>query len=588
MSEAVEILIKADDQASQKFAESSTNMVQSMKRAEQIMSQLQEPADRYAKQLAEIEALHKSGALTADQFAAAQASLTEKMSKANNSIKEVGEKAKVTTEFVGTLASLAGGSEFASFASQIAGATEKVGQFSEVANAGGAGALTFKLGLIGLAATIGGTIGKALGDFIFQTKKLEREMQRAKEAAAQFDERLQRTRANMFSGQKQDIELIRDPEKKKAAYEALLGKLDKDLATVSMNVKESEKAVERWAEAWQITGERKASAIEAQEQLKADQERLSVLREERQEIQMMISTKEQERAAIAAANEAKDASENYLQTLREEVELLKATKEEQLQIEAAKNTTLEDRGEAEKLLKERDAIVAKLDAERQLEQERQQAAEQALQQAEQEKQRLEDLMQSENERLELRRIEIEQGKEAARIQGLVNQGVEESAAKQIAAAEAVLKAKEDQMKADEQKASDAINEQQRIADLVKSEETRLALRKIEVEQGKEAAKVQALINQGVDEATAKKLAAEEASLETPQQKAPSAIAALQASESRLLTRGEGNEPLDNLKQSFDGVKSEIAKQNALQAQSLDAQRKIAENTAKGSVLVPVA
>jgi DNA repair exonuclease SbcCD ATPase subunit len=588
MSEAVEILIKADDQASQKFAESSANMVQSMKRAEQIMSQLQEPADRYAKQLAEIEALHKSGALTADQFAAAQASLTEKMSKANNSIKEVGEKAKVTTEFVGTLASLAGGSEFASFASQIAGATEKVGQFSEVANAGGAGALTFKLGLIGLAATIGGTIGKALGDFIFQTKKLEREMQRAKEAAAQFDERLQRTRANMFSGQKQDIELIRDPEKKKAAYEALLGKLDKDLATVSMNVKESEKAVERWAEAWQITGERKASAIEAQEQLKADQERLSVLREERQEIQMMISTKEQERAAIAAANEAKDASENYLQTLREEVELLKATKEEQLQIEAAKNTTLEDRGEAEKLLKERDAIVAKLDAERQLEQERQQAAEQALQQAEQEKQRLEDLMQSENERLELRRIEIEQGKEAARIQGLVNQGVEESAAKQIAAAEAVLKAKEDQMKADEQKASDAINEQQRIADLVKSEETRLALRKIEVEQGKEAAKVQALINQGVDEATAKKLAAEEASLETPQQKAPSAIAALQASESRLLTRGEGNEPLDKLKQSFDGVKSEIAKQNALQAQSLDAQRKIAENTAKGSVLVPVA
>lgn len=588
MSEAVEILIKADDQASQKFAESSTNMVQSMKRAEQIMSQLQEPADRYAKQLAEIEALHKSGALTADQFAAAQASLTEKMSKANNSIKDVGEKAKVTTEFVGTLASLAGGSEFASFASQIAGATEKVGQFSEVANAGGAGALTFKLGLIGLAATIGGTIGKALGDFIFQTKKLEREMQRAKEAAAQFDERLQRTRANMFSGQKQDIELIRDPEKKKAAYEALLGKLDKDLATVSMNVKESEKAVERWAEAWQITGERKASAIEAQEQLKADQERLSVLREERQEIQMMISTKEQERAAIAAANEAKDASENYLQTLREEVELLKATKEEQLQIEAAKNTTLEDRGEAEKLLKERDAIVAKLDAERQLEQERQQAAEQALQQAEQEKQRLDDLMQSENERLELRRIEIEQGKEAARIQGLVNQGVEESAAKQIAAAEAVLKAKEDQMKADEQKASDAINEQQRIADLVKSEETRLALRKIEVEQGKEAAKVQALINQGVDEATAKKLAAEEASLETPQQKTPSAIAALQASESRLLTRGEGSGPLDKLKQSFDGVKSEIAKQNALQAQSLDAQRKIAENTAKGSVLVPVA
>jgi hypothetical protein len=588
MSEAVEILIKADDQASQKFAESSTNMVQSMKRAEQIMSQLQEPADRYAKQLAEIETLHKSGALTAEQFAAAQASLTEKMGKANNSIKEVGEKAKVTTEFVGTLASLAGGSEFASFASQIAGATEKVGQFSEVANAGGAGALTFKLGLIGLAATIGGTIGKALGDFIFQTKKLEREMQRAKEAAAEFDERLQRTRANMFSGQKEDIELIRDPEKKKAAYESLLGKLDKDLATVSMNVKESEKAVERWADAWQITGERKASAIEAQEQLKADRERLSVLRDERQEIQMMISTKEQERAAIAAANEAKDASEGYLQTLRDEVELLKATKEEQLKLEAAKNTTLEDRGEAEQLLKERDAIVAKLDAERQLEQERQQAAEQALQQAEQEKQRLADLMQSENERLELRRIEIEQGKEAARIQGLVNQGVEESAAKQIAVAEAVLKAKEDQMKADEQKASDAINEQQRIAELVKSEETRLALRKIELEQGKEAAKVQSLINQGVDEATAKAIAAKEAGLEQPKQKTTSAVAALQASESRLLTRGDSGGPLDKTNQILEQTQRHTEELAKFQAQQLEQQRRIAENTAKNTpVVVPL-
>jgi hypothetical protein len=534
MSEAVEILIKADDQASQKFAESSTNMVQSMKRAEQIMSQLQEPADRYAKQLAEIEALHKSGALTADQFAAAQASLTEKMNKANNSIKEVGEKAKVTTEFVGTLASFAGGSEFASFASQIAGATEKVGQFSQVANAGGAGALTFKLGLIGLAATIGGTIGKALGDFIFQTKKLEREMQRAKEAAAQFDERLQRTRANMFSGQKEDIELIRDPEKKKAAYEALLGKLDKDLATVSMNVKESEKAVERWAEAWQITGERKASAIEAQEQLKADQERLSVLREERQEIQMMISTKEQERAAIAAANEAKDASEGYLQTLREEVELLKATKEEQLQIEAAKNTTAEDRNEAEQLLRERDAIVAKMEAEKELEQERQRvrdeqqrAAEQALQQAEQEQQRLDDLIKSEAERLELRRIELERGKEAAKVQSLINQGVDEATAKAIAAEEASL-------------------------DLLQQ-------KKQEEQDGKKVG---------------------------PDKK--SETGPLQASESRLLTRGEGSGPLDKTNEIMKQVNNAVVQLNTISASSLAEQRRIAENTSKTTtVMVPV-
>lgn len=515
MSEAVEILIKADDQASQKFAESSTNMVQSMKRAEQIMNQLQDPADRYAKQLEEIAALHKSGALSAEQFATAQAALSDKMKQADNSIKEVGQKTKQTTEFVGALASLAGGTEFASFASQIAGATEKVGQFSEVAKAGKGGALAFRLGLIGLAATIGGTIGKALGDFIFQTKKFEREMQRAKDAAAEFDERLQRTRANMFAGQKQDIELIRDPEQKKAAYNSLLAQLDKDLATVSMNVKQSEKAVEEWADAWKITGERKAAAEEAEQQLKSDKERLKAIREQREEVQKLVSVREQERAALAAANEAKDASENFLQSLRQEVELLKATKEEQLQIEAARNTTIEDRGEAEKLLKERDAILAKLEAEKELEQERQRAAEQALQQAEQ--------------------------------------------------------------------------EQQRIGDLIKSEQERLELRRIEIEKGKEAAKVQSLINQGVDESTAKKIAAEEAALDAMTQKGSGkGVSALQASESRLLTRGESGGPLDKTNEIMRQVSTAIVQLNSTSASQLAEQRRIAENTAKNMpVVVPV-
>jgi hypothetical protein len=101
--------------------------------------------------------------------------------------------------------------------------------------------------------------------------------------------------------------------------------------------------------------------------------------------------------------------------------------------------------------------------------------------------------------------------------------------------------------------------------------------------------------QGLDEVTAKQIAAKEAELDARAQKKDDEenkkggkeAGSLQAKESRLLTRGDGN-PMDKLKQSFDGVKSEIAKQNALQAQSLDAQRKIAENTARGSVLVPVA
>lgn len=47
---------------------------------------------------------------------------------------------KATTDFFGAVAGMAGGSQVASVASQLAGLTEKTGQFSEVAKAGGSSA----------------------------------------------------------------------------------------------------------------------------------------------------------------------------------------------------------------------------------------------------------------------------------------------------------------------------------------------------------------------------------------------------------------------------------------------------------------
>jgi hypothetical protein len=218
--------------------------------------------------------------------------------------------------------------------------------------------------------------------------------------------------------------------------------------------------------------------------------------------------------------------------LREEVQLLKASKEEQLQIEAAKNTTAEDRGEAEQLLRERDAIHAKMEAEKELEEERkrirdeeQKAAELALQQAEQEKQRLDDLVKSETERLELRRIELERGKEAAKVQALINQGVDEATAKAIAAEEAALDRRQ-QQKQDEQSGKKPLEKK-----------------------------------------------------ETP---------ALQASESRLLTRGDSGGPLDKTNQILERTQKHTEELAKFQAQQLEQQRRIAENTSKTTtVTVPV-
>jgi hypothetical protein len=596
MSEAVEILIKADDQASQKFATTAENMDKSLKRVNQILSGLEEPADRYAKQLEELNQLHRDGALSAEQFAAAQDKINAKMNNTGAAMKDVGGNAKKTTELVGTLAQLTGNTELGNFASQLAGATEKISSFGEVSKAGKAGALAFKLGLVGLAATIGSAIGKAIGDVIFETKKFTRELERAKEASKELEDRLQKTRSVMMENAKEDIELIRDPDKKRAEYKALLDTLNKDIDAVSKNVTVSQKAVDDWADAWQVTGNRKEYAKQAQEQLENDKARLAALRDERDELQKITSERARQNEELAKANEAKDKSEAYIAQLKQEVEYLAATKEEQLLLDAARNTTIEDRGEAERLLKERDAILAKAEAQKELEEsqkraeeERAKAAEKAIQDAQRERDRIDGIVRTENERLALRALELEQGKEAAKVQALIAQGVEEAAAKQIAATESALQAKEDKAKAEEQNAQEAAKEKQRIADLVKAEQERLALKKLEAEQGKEAAKVQALINQGVDEATAKKLAAAESALEKdkgPMEK-PKETGPLMASESRLLTSGRNSDPMDKTNKILDQTQKHTQEIAKLHAKNLELQQKIAENTAKGSKLVAV-
>jgi len=596
MSEAVEILIKADDQASQKFATTAENMDKSLKRVNQILSGLEEPADRYAKQLEELNQLHRDGALSAEQFAAAQDKISGKMNNTGAAMKDVGGNAKKTTELVGTLAQLTGNTELGNFASQLAGATEKISSFGEVSKAGKAGALAFKLGLVALAATIGSAIGKAIGDVIFETKKFTRELERAKEASKELEDRLQKTRSVMMENAKEDIELIRDPDKKRAEYKALLDTLNKDIDAVSKNVTVSQKAVDEWADAWQITGNRKEYAKQAQEQLENDKARLAALRDERDELQKITSERTRQNEELAKANEAKDKSEAYIAQLKQEVEYLAATKEEQLLLDAARNTTIEDRGEAERLLKERDAILAKAEAQKELEEaqkraeeERAKAAEKAIQDAQRERDRIEGIVRTENERLALRALELEQGKEAAKVQALIAQGVEEAAAKQIAATESALQAKEDKAKAEETNAQEAAKEKQRIADLVKAEQERLALKKLEAEQGKEAAKAQALINQGVDEVTAKKLAAAESALEKdkgPMEK-PKETGPLMASESRLLTSGRNSDPMDKTNKILEATQKHTQELAKFNAQQLELQQKIAENTAKGAKLVAV-
>lgn len=504
MSESVSILIEADDQASKTFAESARNVAVSQKKVEQVLKSIESPIDRYNKGLAELQSLQKAGSINADQFALAQNVLKEKLEGTGNAVKEVGGKAKAATEFVGVLASVSGSPEIAGLANQLGGITEKVGQFSELSKAGGAGALAFKGGVLALAFGLGVTLGKALGDVIFQTAKFNRELERLKTTAGEIAAEMINLNNKTTELSKRDIELIRDPEAKEAAYKQLLSTLDRDVQQITANVKASEKAVEEWADSWKVTGERKAAAEMAEAELANDKERLKAVKAQRDAVRELTSERAKAAEALAAENAAKDKSESYVESLRLEVEYMKATREEQIKLDAARNTTSGDRGEAEALLKEKDAIVAKAEAEKKADDDRKQRAEQTSK-------------------------AIKDAYDA----------VAKAIKKAADAAEEIRK--KERAAADRIKA-DAAAEKKRVEDIVIAENQRLELRKIEIEQGKEAAKIQALVNQGVDRATAKQLAAKEAAIDAKTKreepiKKSSELSLLSATEGRLITRG---------------------------------------------------
>jgi hypothetical protein len=534
MPESVQILIEADDKASKKFDDASKAMVQTAKQVESVVASLETPTQKYNKQLEELTRLQKSGAITSDQFTRASAQLKHQLDSSGESFKSVGKNAKGAGDAISAFANATGNPEIAALAGSLGMASNEFAKFRDMAGQAGSGSLAFKAGLVGLVGTIAFGVGKAIGDAVFETEKFGKAMQDAKDDAAALDLQIAKMNQRRASEAREDIELIRDPEAKREAYKSLLGDLDKNIAGVSSQVASSKKEVEAWANAWQITGERKAAAEMASAQLANDKARLAALKDQRDEIARILSLRTQENEAIKRQNELQDKSDSFLESLRQEIQLLEATREEQIKLEAARRAVGADVGEAERLLRDRDAILAKQQAERD--------------------------------------------------------------------ADAEKKRREDRQKAeDERKAQAAEREIERIKNAEEAERERLKIARIAIEQGKEAAKVALLVSQGIDEATAKQLAAEEAAIDLLKEKnkikedkadKPKAAGqqSLQPTESRLLTRGPGQRPEELWKRIADEVQKlrkpmdVVAKATEKAAEETE---KIATNTEKTTQIVPV-
>ena len=423
--------------------------------------------------------------IDADDLASAKVAAAAKNVENNiKAIKTSGEQAKKSTEFFGTIANALGGSELGAYASQLAGITEKTIQFAEVQKLGGAGALAFKAGLVGVVGVLGFQVGSAIGNVIYQTERWEGELVKATEKSDKLLASMLELKNFNFGRDMEEISLIRNPDEQASATKALLDDIEDQINKKRTSINEilakkeakNDRSIfsEDWADLNEETdvsldkriseGEKLIENLAAQatqirrnndetaERIKQKKEENALFAKEQSatealtaEINLLqgkgtyisenvrLLTQERDLLKETKANEAK--SESYLETLRNEVALLKAKGDELFKIEAGQKTFgAADNAEAASLLKERDMLKQKQDAEKQ-----------ALAQKEQEAKRIADLKQTELDKLAEEQVLLTQGKEAAHAFALEKQGLSKADAANIAAQQAqndAIKAKQ--------------------------------------------------------------------------------------------------------------------------------------------------
>jgi hypothetical protein len=482
-------------------------------------------------------------------------------------IKSNAEQAKKSTEFFGSIASALGGTEVGAFASQLAGLTDKTSQFAEVQKLGGAGALAFKAGLVAAVGVIAFQFGQALGNAIFQTEKWKEKLAEANAEAQKLNATVIQQAQNRFSDSKSDIELIQDPEAKQAKYKELLDNLTKDVFATQDVVQKGRKEVEEWNAAWFKTGNRAAFADQAKAKLEDDKTRLKVLEAQRLELQKITGDHAKQNAELARSGP-------LMNSLQDELSMIAASQEDVAKkgIFVGETAGSDALREEIKLLEERSNIAA---IEEKVKQGRLGAAA--------------------SETTELM-IQVELAKKKADLakeevaQRAKSRGFVDSLQKELAAAEASrndaakqktnftgpdanLKALAEEIRLLEQKKNiEAITEKakmgtvdadqaeaealllkialsqkkmelgnaeqeqaKRIAELKASELQKIAEQNVLLTKGKEAAYAFRLEQQGLSKQDAAMIASK-------QQKTIASPTTLQASESRLLTRGTGDDP----------------------------------------------
>jgi hypothetical protein len=378
--------------------------------------------------------------IEAEDKASAQAiNASRNIENAVKGVKETGQKAKASTEFIGVLAGQLGGSQLQQAAGGVAAITEKVGQFSEVMKAGGVGAMAFQAGITLLVTTLSFNLGKSIGEAIFGVQELKDEFGEARAQIEGFTQSMISAADKGFKEKLEDISLIKDPTKQQneavAAFAEIQGAINK--AYDSFHYRQQE--IERLRGETDILGNNDEAI--AMLELENEQYNATIASLEKQKWALsdlygerangIKAIKAQQKAEEEAAAKAKQTQSSIESQLKKNnyayLELTKG-------VEAARMAQLADEGIDEANAKR---IVFAEQATR-LEKERADAKKKDDDQEAQRIQRIADLQASEIDRIKEQKILLEEGEEAANRFRLEQQGLGKEAAARIASEQAAL------------------------------------------------------------------------------------------------------------------------------------------------------
>lgn len=370
-------------------------------------------------------------------------------------IKDVGGKAKASTEFIGQLAGQLGGSEISAFAGQLGGLTEKISQFSEVSKLGGAGAMAFKAGLVGVVGALSFNVGKSIGDWWFETDRWNKELEKAIENSDRLTKKMIDLRSVQLRDDLTAIGFLDSPEDQIEAIKELIAAEQKRSGDKQAAIDREIAAQKKLAAEFNATNALRDVGINIGETSseKMSKANIETLEKEKAAIQENIDmmnrriTKEEEFRKLAEEKAKAASDQAVLRNLEQELALLQANEEEARKLKAEYAGL---KGVAAERAVE---LMKQADAERQVQEERKRI--EAEQKSNEEKmiqgllKRIE-LEDSLNQAIELRKIALEKGEEAARAAYLQNQGLIEETAKRIAAEEAAVGRLEQEKKTKEQ------------------------------------------------------------------------------------------------------------------------------------------